>query len=178
MINENDEASESVSKLSLLLMLLFWAGAAHAASGWAPGGVTADFGTGNETRIARAGLTWDWEKSWFDDGNTHLTGYWDASIAAWEAKFWRGVNGSDLTLADVGVTPVFRYESVDRRGWYLDGGVGPNLLSRHYENHRRNFSTAFQFGDLIGVGYQFERWEVGRSDTTLSPQNEVFSSTK
>ena len=48
------------------------------------------------------------------------------------------------------------------RGWYAEAGVGLNLLSKLYDNDSNRLSTAFQFGDHLGVGYVFaNQWDVG-----------------
>ena len=147
----------------LLTVVLFpWAIAAQADDqGMQPEIVGLDYGTGNETRLARINFQWHWSTTWFESNGTHVSGYWDASLGAWSARDWRGVDGNDRTVADLGITPVFRFESDSRKGWFLDAGVGPNLLSRLYENRKRDFSTAFQFGDSIAVGYQSDRWVAG-----------------
>jgi len=123
--------------------------------------VVVDYGTGNDTRLTQVNLQWNWSASWFESNGTHISGYWDASLAVWNARAWHGVDGRDQTVTDIGFTPVFRFENSSRRGWFLDGGIGPNLLSKLYENHQRDFSTAVQFGDLVAIGYQSERWVAG-----------------
>lgn len=147
-------------QLVAMLLATACAGTALAATDLAPDALAFDYGTGNETRLLRANLQWDWDTQWWQSNGTHVSGYWDASLAAWDARDWRAENGT-RTLADLGVTPVFRFEGDTHQGWFLDGGVGANLLSHLYENHRRNFSTAFQFGDLLGVGYQSGSWTAG-----------------
>ena len=143
-------------------VLFVWGGTVHATDAkMQPDVVALDYGTGNETRLTRLDLQWNWDATWFASDGTHVSGYWEASLATWNARDWRDISGSDRTIADVGITPVFRFEADSRKGWFLDGGVGPNVLSRLYQNRRRDFSTAFQFGDLIAIGYQSDRWTAG-----------------
>ena len=40
-------------------------------------------------------------------------------------------------------------------GWYAEAGIGAHLLSETQINDHRRFSTAFQFGDHVGVGLRF-----------------------
>jgi lipid A 3-O-deacylase len=156
------EKLAGVFRLFLLTTLLPWMSIAQADdTGIQPDVVTLDYGTGNETRLTRVNLQWNWDEAWFASNGTHVSGYWDASLGVWNARDWHGIAGDDRTTTDIGITPVFRFESDNRRGWFLDGGVGANVLSRLYENHSRNFSTAFQFGDLIAIGYQSDRWVAG-----------------
>ena len=56
-------------------------------------------------------------------------------------------------LAVVGLTPVLRYQRDDKLGWYVEGGIGANLFSELYDNNDDKLSTAFQFGDHVGIGY-------------------------
>jgi lipid A 3-O-deacylase len=62
---------------------------------------------------------------------------------------------------DIGFTPVFRYENKSKLGLYAEIGIGAHLLSHTYNNNDDGLSTAYQFGDHIGVGYVFNKnWEV------------------
>lgn len=139
-----------------------WCSAAAAyAEGVTPDSVSFEYGTGNVTRLARVGMQWDWDRAWFDSNGTRIGGYWDLTLADWQARAWDGVDGHDRNLADIGFAPVFRFENDSRVGFYGEAAVGVNLLSRLYENNRRNFSTSFQFGDHLGFGYETKSWSVG-----------------
>lgn len=62
----------------------------------------------------------------------------------------------------VGITPVFRYQRDEKLGWYVEGGIGANLFSELYNNDDNRLSTAFQFGDHLGVGYVTDnKWDLG-----------------
>jgi hypothetical protein len=50
---------------------------------------------------------------------------------------------------------VFRLQMNDRKGPYIEAGIGLHLLS-HTSLADRNFSTSFQFGDHIGAGFRFD----------------------
>jgi lipid A 3-O-deacylase len=50
--------------------------------------------------------------------------------------------------------PLFRYWATQR--FYVEGGVGATFFS-DTKFHDKNISTAFQFGDHIGAGYQLTR---------------------
>ncbi len=143
-----------------LAALLFTVGVARA-DGLAPDSFSLEYGTGNVTRLARGALQWDWDNVWFDSNGTHLGGYWDLSLAQWQARAWDGVDGHDHNLTDVGITPVFRFENDSKIGWYSELGVGAHYMNPIYDNNRRDFSTAFQFGDHLGFGYETQRWSVG-----------------
>ncbi len=149
-----------VKAIGALVALWFVVGAAHA-DGIVPDSVSLEYGTGNVTRLVRAGVQWDWNAAWFDSNGTHLGGYWDLTLAQWEARKWDNITGNERNLADIGITPVFRFENDSKEGFYGEAAVGANLLSHLYDNNHRDFSTAFQFGDHIGFGYETKRWSVG-----------------
>ncbi|WP_342118261.1 acyloxyacyl hydrolase [Pseudoduganella sp. OTU4001] len=122
-----------------------------------------EYGSASKVRMVRLGATQDFkpEWSWFNSNGTHLAGYWDASIGLWEARQWHNVPGSKRNLIDIGLTPVFRFENTNKKGFYVEGGIGAHLLSRTYNSNDDGLSTAFQFGDHLGVGYVFaNKWEV------------------
>lgn len=104
----------------------------------------------------------DWSRRWFQSNGTHLSGYWDASLALWRANAYQDHQGWHQNIVNLGMTPVFRFQADDMKGWYLEGGIGANLLSKRYDNDGSELSTHFQFGDHVGVGYVFDKqWEVG-----------------
>lgn len=111
-----------------------------------------ELGTGNNTDMGRVGVQWNWNKKW-PLGNTWVvSGYWDASFGYWRGD--RDVSGAQ-DIYDIGFTPVFRLSGNKPAGWYAEAGIGAHLLSETRINNRRQFSTAFQFGDHIGIGYRF-----------------------
>lgn len=143
-----------------LLALAALALAAQQAS--AADSASAEVGTGNRSQIYRVGAQWDWGQSWMEADGSHLGGYWDLTGAGWENNAYEDKPGQVQRLADVGITPVFRWEADSKRGGYVEGGVGAHLMSHIYDNNGRPFSTAFQFGDHLGVGYVFSSgWEAG-----------------
>lgn len=120
-----------------------------------------EFGSGSKVRMARVGVTQDWDAQWFKSNGTHLGGYWDASFGAWRGTQARNIPGARQELVDIGLTPVFRFQNDSKKGFYVEGGIGFHLLSHTYNNNDDALSTAFQFGDHIGVGYVFKNnWEI------------------
>ena len=121
-----------------------------------------EFGTTSKARMVRVGAQSQWEKQWFVSNGTHLSGYWDLSLAQWRGTAYRNIPGEKLNITNLGFTPVFRFQADNKLGWYAEGGIGLNLLSKRYENDGSELSTHFQFGDHVGAGYVFaNRWEVG-----------------
>jgi lipid A 3-O-deacylase len=113
-----------------------------------------DLAEGNKTQVIRVSAQWDWSSRWWQSNGTHLSGYWDLGLGQWRATRF-GNTDSVRTLTDLGLTPVFRWERNDRRGWYGELGIGVHYLSGRYDNNGRQLSTHFQFGDHLGVGYVF-----------------------
>ena len=66
------------------------------------------------------------------------------------------MGNAEDSSADIGVTPVFRFE---RNRFYLEAAIGLHLVQTHISAHR-TFSTAFQFGDHIGAGMHFKSYDV------------------
>jgi hypothetical protein len=123
--------------------------------------VSGEFGTGNKTKMVRAGLQWNWKDPWFKSNGTHLGGYWDATLAYWQENAYQGIADNKSSLVDIGITPVWRFENDSKKGLYGEAAVGAHLHSHIYNNNGRPFSTAFQFGDHIGVGYVTQDgWDI------------------
>ncbi|MGX4644385.1 acyloxyacyl hydrolase [Massilia sp. SYSU DXS3249] len=123
-----------------------------------------DYGSGAKVRMVRVGLQKNWDPSWrwLASNGRHLSGYWDVSAAYWRGSAYRGVRGQRQNIGVIGFTPVVRYQRDDKLGWYVEGGIGANLLSELYDNYDNKLSTAFQFGDHVGIGYVTQnKWDLG-----------------
>lgn len=137
------------------------AGHAGAADGSWIDSASVDVGSGPKVRMLRLGVQKDWDGQWFASNGRHLGGYWDLSASYWRGTAYRGVPGQHQNLAVVGITPVLRYQRDDKLGWYAEGGIGANLLSELYNNDGHQLSTAFEFGDHMGVGYVMaNKWDL------------------
>jgi hypothetical protein len=125
-------------------------GASHAVDG-----VAFEAGGGQKVQIARVALQWDWQKKWWQSNGTHIGGYWDVNLSQWRGNQYRNVPGARQNITSIGITPVFRFQNDSLKGFYGEAGIGANLLSELYNNDGHQLSTAFEFGDHIGVGYVF-----------------------
>lgn len=124
--------------------------------------VSLEAGSGPKVRMLRVGVQSQWDKKWLISNGTHLSGYWDLSLAQWRANAYRNVPGQHQDITNIGFTPVFRFQGDDKLGWYAEGGIGLNLLSKRYDNEDNQLSTNFQFGDHIGAGYVLGNgWDIG-----------------
>lgn len=117
--------------------------------------ISFELGSGNKSQLARIGAQWNWDSTWWSSNGTHISGYWDASLAQFRQNQYKNIPGQQKYLTDLGFTPVFRFESTDKNGFYAEAGIGVHLMSHLYNNNGRSFSTAFEFGDHIGAGYVF-----------------------
>ena len=122
------------------------------APAYALDGMSLEIGNGDHVDMARVGVQWEWKKRWFQGSNWHLGGYWDIAAGYWHHRNAGPDEHEDLF--DIGVTPVFRVQRNNLTGPYLEAGIGMHLLS-HSSIGDRRMSTAFKFGDHLGVGFRF-----------------------
>ena len=115
-------------------------------------GVAVEGGRGDGTDMGRVAVQWDWNKRWLQGQNWHVGGYWDLGLGYWTRDDVQP--GQNDEIAEIGLTPVFRLQQNDLKGPYAELGIGFHLLSRTSLGDKR-FSTMFQFGDHLGVGYRF-----------------------
>jgi len=113
-------------------------------------------------KIVRLGAQWNWDSRWFQSNGSHVGGYWDLSLAQWRGDKYQNVSGQTQNLTSIGITPVFRWQQDNKKGVYIEAGIGAHLLSELYNNDGNIFSTKFQFGDHLGVGYVFNnKFDLG-----------------
>lgn len=143
------------------LAALLFTQAAFAADGLVDS-ASVEAGAGSKVQMLRFGVQSDWNKNWLPYGGYHLSGYWDATIAEWRGNAHRNVPGQHQYITVVGLTPVFRYERDDKKGFYAEGAIGANLFSQLYNNDDNRLSTAYEFGDHIGIGWVLDnKWDLG-----------------
>jgi lipid A 3-O-deacylase len=130
--------------LPLVVCGLCWISASHAANG-----VAIETGRGDSTDMGRVALFHQWGRKWFTDGNWYVGGYWEVSLGRWNST---AAGGKEIW--DLGITPVFRLQSKAATGFrpYVEAAVGLHLIDHTHVNNNRDMSTAFQFGDHVGVG--------------------------
>lgn len=107
-----------------------------------------------------AGLLWPW--AWRRDvGTIQVTGLNEAYVSHWNA---RG-DTRRQAFTQLGVLPLLRLRfDSGRSAWFVEGGIGASVMDRSYRSQSRQFSTAFNFVDVAGVGRSFgadRRRELG-----------------
>lgn len=117
-------------------------------------GLSVELGSGQHANSTRAGLLWDFNKTWFNEGDWLVTGFWEANVGTWRGN---SAAGNNQTITDLGITPVFRLQQKNPTGIspYLEGAIGFHLISPTYIYANRKFGSAFEFGDHIGFGMRF-----------------------
>lgn len=114
--------------------------------------IQAGVANGVNTIVVGAAKDWTWQRA-LGDGT--LTGYWEASIGRWYSKVDDQERGSTW-VTQIGLTPVFRWgPHPSPTGWFMEAGVGANVLLPVFRSRDKQFSTAFNFGDHVAVGKRF-----------------------
>ena len=148
----------------LAVLAMFSAAAAGAAQG-----VAMSAGAGDD--VARISVAWVTDAG----GPGWRLGSWRAGLQI-EANLGYWVPDPDREegqrIVDAGLTPVFRFGRDEPSArFFIEAGIGAHLLSHTSPYRGRDFSTAFQFGDLIGIG-----WRLGQArDYELALRLEHFS---
>ncbi len=140
-------------KLLLLAALLAASPAVQAVDGLAVEGGHSDSSNVN-VNLYRISAQWDWKKKLIEFGSWHLGGYWETTFGYWDNNSNGAWNGQ---IYDIGFTPVFRLQPNNLKGFsgYVEAAVGLHVLSHASINNERQFGSAFQFGDHVGLGMRF-----------------------
>lgn len=124
---------------------LFSAASAAGADTLSGGGIGLHLGQGNHYQ--RLELTWGSPSWWhhdFSGGDSRLDLVGELGVSYWKAAGSRSPDAWQLSAI-----PLVRWTFHDR--FYVEAGVGPTVFTRTTVAGER-ISSAFQFGDQIGVG--------------------------
>ncbi|EHP42612.1 hypothetical protein OR16_13204 [Cupriavidus basilensis OR16] len=110
-------------------------------------------GIAPEANLARLELRWDLRQDLWDSAtrSVRLRLGLEISAGAWDPH-----GGSSGAMGDIGLTPIFRLQGGGNATAFVDLAIGAHLLSRTRISDTTVFSTAFQFGDRIAIGYRFD----------------------
>lgn len=111
-------------------------------------------GRNPETDTYGGGVLWDtgWRRDLGAAGSVHVL--LDGSVSRWHSELGprRGTGSSRVT--QFGITPVLRWHPFSRAaGWFAEAGIGANAITPLYTSSERRFTTVFQFGDHVGIGW-------------------------
>jgi hypothetical protein len=95
-----------------------------------------------------------WTLPWqhdFSFGRLATSG--EASVGEWQTH---GQRHRTSAFTQIGFTPTLRfYPDVGDGHSFVEVGVGANVIAPAYHTDGKRFSTQFNFGDHIGIGYEF-----------------------
>jgi lipid A 3-O-deacylase len=124
-------------------------------------------GLGDGVRSAAIGFTWD--LPWRHENDWSVwEGYLDLSLGRWRVST-DGAWSGHQEVTQVGITPVARLRPKGWSQFFFEAGIGANWIFPIYSNNSRRFSTTFNFGDHIAVGWQFGA--MGDREVTLRLQH-------
>ena len=90
-------------------------------------------------------------------------------MGRWAVEHPDGSNHASW-VTQLGVTPVLRWSlGGDASHWFVEGGIGANVLLPIYRARNKAFSTTFNFGDHLGIGASFG--EGDRQELVLRVQH-------
>ena len=117
-----------------------------------PDGVSIQAGSGPDTRMAGVGIIWDWN-FWRIRPKTELTAHTELMINQWRAD---GVGGGRESFNQVVLLPTLRMRfGQGGSPWYWEVGIGASYHDPRFVTAGKEFSTRWNFYDVIGAGYTF-----------------------
>lgn len=157
---------DRVRLLALGLVAVVQAGLVHgddevgaSRSARVPAALFAQYGRATDTSSFTLGAHWHFSRGHWDLGCGLLTSHGEVELGRWQADDTRGHAYS----TQIGFTPALRYwPAGTMTGWFVEGGIGANVISPHYHTAHKRFSTTFNFGDHLAVGYRpksLQSWE-------------------
>jgi lipid A 3-O-deacylase len=140
--------------LLLAVLLALGAGTAQADPSATTGiyGQYSRSGSASKTNGYTIGVTKpiDWQRPLW---GTQATAYWDLYGTLLDSD---GLRGTDYHTWLIGFKPVFRLRFDEgRSSWFTDAGVGVSYTDVLYRSNAKEFSTRFNFGTHLAVGYSF-----------------------
>lgn len=124
-----------------------------AAQGWRPDGYFVQGGLGGRgIWSGGVGLAWPW--AWKTGlWGTEVSGLTEASISHWSAPT---ASDGRRSFTQVALVPMFRFRPDQGRSpWFGEAGIGISTMDHHFVTTDKQFTTAFNFVDVLGVGRSF-----------------------
>jgi lipid A 3-O-deacylase len=138
-------------QLPMLACAAVWACNAQAADPL-PRGVFVQGGVAeNSTGTATVGVIWPW--TWRRDwGGGEASGLTEVFLSHWRARS----NDGYQAFTQAGVLPLLHYRfGQGRSPWFLEAGIGLSLMDPLYRTPLKQFSSSFNFDDVVGIGCSF-----------------------
>jgi lipid A 3-O-deacylase len=124
-----------------------------AAEGWRPDGYFVQGGIGGRSIWnASVGLAWPW--TWKASLlGTEVGGVTEAYIGHWDAP---KADGGRRGFTQIGLVPMFRFRlDQGRSPWFAEAVIGISGMDQHFVTTDKQFTTSFNFVDVLGVGRSF-----------------------
>ncbi|HEX7638104.1 MAG TPA: acyloxyacyl hydrolase [Burkholderiaceae bacterium] len=132
-----------------------------------PVGMFVEGGLARDARSLVVGAAWTWlQPSRWDGGR--WSGYLETSLGEWACHKHTGRRYEGCST-QLGITPVIRFSGLAWTHWYLELGIGADLVFPLYETDQHRFATEFEFGDHLGIGRKFG--EEGRDEIELRAEH-------
>ena len=128
---------------------------------WRPDAVEVHAGGGpHGAAMAGAGLQWDWD--WERLRRAELTAHTELMLNHWRAD---APGSGQQGITQVVVLPTLRMQLARGQSpWYIELGIGASWMDRRPVVDGEQFSTQWNFYDVLGLGYRFggqDRHELG-----------------
>jgi lipid A 3-O-deacylase len=125
---------------------------AHAID-FTPDGVALQAGAGRHgAATAGVGIVWDWDFQRMRR-KAELTAHTEVMLNGWRAH---DLNGGNQRLAQVVVLPSLRMRLARGESpWFIELGVGASYMNKDYVTPDKEFSTRWNFYDMLGIGHSF-----------------------
>jgi lipid A 3-O-deacylase len=105
------------------------------------------------------------------DSPSHWAVYGEGVLGEWFAIHRDPGAGQRRSFTQVTLAPVVRYSFGEARLVFLEVGAGASIITPHYHDRERTFSTTFNFDDHAALGFRFGE----RAANELSVRVEHFS---
>lgn len=117
-----------------------------------PSSVFVQAGAGAHVDTGSLGAIWalPWQR---DVSFGQLTTSIEAAFGEWQTH---GQRHHSHPFTQIGFTPMLRfYPDAWHARWFVEAGIGANVIAPSYHTDGKRFSTAFNFGDHVGIGREF-----------------------
>ena len=117
-----------------------------------PDGVALQAGAGEGTTMAGVGVIWDWN-FWRIRPKTELTAHTELMLNQWRGD---AVGSGPRHYAQVVLLPTLRMRfGQGGSPWFWEVGIGASWMDHKFHTPDKEFSTQWNFYDVLGAGYTF-----------------------
>ena len=118
-----------------------------------PDGIAVQAGAGDSgTAMAGVGVLWDWD-FWRIRPKTELTAHTELMLNRWQGD---AVGGGHQGYTQVVLLPTVRMRfGQGGSPWFWEVGIGASWMDKKFQTPEKEFSTRWNFYDVIGAGYTF-----------------------